>query len=216
MTAFVYYFAQNYPFGRGNDRHQRTAAAAGGCMLVRADALRSAGGIDSIANSTIDDVALAKALKGAGFDIWLGLADAGPGASDESRAPNVVSLRRYPRLADVWEMVARSAYTQLGYNPAALAGTVFGLLSTYLAPPVLVATGLARKRPSMVAAGLAAWTTMTATYLPMTRYYRVPASAAIALPFTSSLYMAMTLSSARRHRKGVVSWKGRAPGDRIR
>jgi hopene-associated glycosyltransferase HpnB len=205
MPAFVYFFAQIYPFDWVNDRRRRTAAAAGGCMLVQAEALRRAGGVGAIAGATIDDVALAKALKGTGADIWLGLA----GTGDADGAPRVESERRYPRLADVWEMVARSAYPQLQHNPALLAGTVAGLSAIYLAPPLLACAGLAGKRPATAVAGLAAWTAMTATYLPMVRYYRAPAASAVALPFTASLYMAMTVDSARRYRRGGVTWKGR-------
>jgi hopene-associated glycosyltransferase HpnB len=205
MPAFVYFFAQIYPFSWVNDPLRRTAAAAGGCLLVDVEALRTVGGIKAIAASTIDDVALARALKGAGFAIWLGLA----GDGSLSVAPAIESRRSYPRLADIWEMVARSAYTQLRHNPAALAGTVAGLSAIYLAPPVLAVKGLVTGRPSLAVAGLAAWTAMAATYLPMARYYRAPAAAAVALPVTASLYMAMTLSSARRHYSGGVAWKGR-------
>ncbi len=205
MPAFVYFFAQIYPFGWVNDRQRRTAAAAGGCLLVEAGALADAGGIEAIAASTIDDVALARALKGAGFDIWLGLA--GQGGPDD--APRVESLRRYPRLADIWEMVARNAYTQLRHNPVLLAGTVVGLGVLYLCPPLLAGAGLATRRPALAAAGMAAWTAMSMTYLPMVRYYNAPPACALALPFTASLYAAMTLSSARRHGQGGWAWKGR-------
>jgi hopene-associated glycosyltransferase HpnB len=208
MPAFVYFFAQIYPFNWVNDRQGRTAAAAGGCLLVEARALAQAGGIEAIATSTIDDVALARAVKGAGFDIWLGLAGQG-GPYD---APRVESLRRYPRLAGIWEMVARNAYTQLHHNPAALAGTVAGLAALYLSPPVLTAAGLATRRPALATAGVAAWTAMTMTYLPMVRYYGAPPASALALPFTASLYGAMTVSSARRYRKGRSAWKGRPTG----
>jgi hopene-associated glycosyltransferase HpnB len=205
MPAFVYFFAQLYPFSWVNRRECRTAAAAGGCLLVRAASLRAAGGPEAVAGSTIDDVALAKALKRCGQSIWLGLAG-GPGA------PEVESLRSYPRLADIWEMVTRSAYTQLRHNPVLLAGTVAALSSTYLAPPLLVISGAARRRPWPALAGLAAWTAMTATYLPIVRYYRAAPATALALPVTASLYGAMTVDSARRHRKGGVAWKDRQLG----
>jgi hopene-associated glycosyltransferase HpnB len=208
MPLFVYFFAQIYPFRWVNDPGRATAAAAGGCLLVKTAALEEAGGVGAFASATIDDVALAKALSAAGFDIWLALAgDGSPG-----QAPNVESLRRYPHLADIWEMVARNAYTQLGYNPAALVGTVAALSAVYLAPPLLATGGLLSRKPGPVLAGLAAWTAMAASYLPIARYYKVPAATAAALPFTCSLYMAMTLDSARRHRSGKTGWKGRPTG----
>ncbi len=230
MPAFVYFFAQIYPFGWVNDRGRTTAAAAGGCLLVEARSLEEAGGIDAIAAATIDDIALAKAIKGAGFDIWLGLAgpdegadgggdgrghdgnsgdrvgDHGNGNGDD--APGVRSRRAYPNLGGIWEMVARNAYTQLHYNPAAVAGTVAGLAALYLSPPLMAAAGVATRRPALAGAGLAAWTAMTATYLPIVRYYRASPAGALALPFTASLYAAMTVSSALRHHRRRPAGKG--------
>lgn len=210
MPAFVYFFAQIYPFSWVNDRRRRTAAAAGGCLLVNLKSLHTAGGVEAIKGDIIDDVALARCLRRAGKDLWLTLAgDGGPG-----QAPAVASLRRYPRLADVWGMVSRTAYTQLRHSPAALAGAVAGLSALYLAPPLLAAAGLARHRPSWALAGLASWTLMTSTYLPMAEYYGVPPLTAPALPFTASLYMAMTLSSAAQHSRRPLEAPVRAKLDR--
>ena len=208
LPAFVYFFTQIYPFRWVNDPGRETAAAAGGCLLVEADALAQAGGMGAIAGATIDDVAIAKALKASGYDIWLTLAgDGSPG-----QAPNVESARRYPALAGIWDMVARNAYTQLGYNPWALAGALTGLSALYLVPPLLVAVGLTAHKRATALAGLAAWAAMAASYLPTVRYYRAPPAGALALPFTCSLYMAMTLDSARRRRQRVIAPKrGPAP-----
>jgi hopene-associated glycosyltransferase HpnB len=206
MPAFVYFFAQIYPFEWVNDPARETAAAAGGCLLVNTEALAEAGGMAAVAGAAIDDVALAKALSAAGYDLWLGLA----GDGSPEQAPLVESLRRYPRLSDIWEMVARNAYTQLQQNPWALAGTVAALCSIYLAPPALGLAGVAARRPGTALAGLAAWTAMAASYLPTARYYRASPATAIALPFTAALYAGMTIDSARRHRKGASQWKGRA------
>ena len=205
MPAFVYFFAQIYPFKWVNDPMKGTAAAAGGCLLVQTDALRQAGGVAAIAGATIDDVALAKALKSAGYDIWLTLA----GNGGPEQPPRVESLRSYPQLAEIWEMVARNAYTQLGYSKAMLAGTVAALSSIYLAPPALAAAGVASRKPAVALAGLGAWTAMAASYLPIARYYGASPATAIALPFTAGLYMAMTVDSARRHIAGKSNWRGR-------
>jgi len=207
LPAFVYFFAQIYPFSWVNDRARRTAAAAGGCILVRTEALRTAGGLEAVAGATIDDVAMAKALKRSGQEIWLGLAGGWA-------APDVSSLRSYPHLADIWEMVTRNAYTQLRHNPALLAGTLAGLFSTYLAPPIFGIWGVVGRRPPLAAAGLSAWAAMAASYLPMARYYRTSPATAAALPLTAALYAAMTFDSARRHYQGAVAWKGRPLQDR--
>ncbi|MFJ3222151.1 glycosyltransferase [Streptomyces sp. NPDC086783] len=198
VPAFVYFFAQLYPFRRIGVRGSRTAAAAGGCVLLRADAAERARIPDAIRHAVIDDVALARAVKGSGGHIWLGLAD------------RVDSVRPYPRLHDLWRMVSRSAYAQLRHSPPLLLGTVLGLALVYLAPPVTFAAGLAAGSAGATAGGGLAWLVMTATYLPMLRYYRQPAWLAPLLPATAFLYLLMTVDSAVQHYRGRgAAWKGR-------
>jgi len=203
VPAFVYFFAQLYPFRRVNSPASRTAAGAGGCMLVAAAALEKAGGLERIRGALIDDVALATLLKRDGNRCWLGL------------TTDVRSARPYPRLAALWHMIARSAYTQLRYSPALLAGTIIGLLLLYAAPPAgviawLAAPGSAAATAAGVA-GLTGWVLMTVSFLPMLRLYRLSPLRAPALPLIAVLYAAMTADSARRHYAGrAVSWRGRA------
>jgi hopene-associated glycosyltransferase HpnB len=205
VPAFVYFFAQLYPFALVNrlnrlsrfSRPSRIAAAAGGCMLVDRTALERAGGLASIRTALIDDVALARQLSGQGR-IWLGL------------SADIVSVRAYPRLADLWAMVARSAYSQLRYSPVLLMGTVLGLLFTYAVPPAaLIAGAVAGSVLSALLGGLA-WLVMTLTYVPMLRFYGIAPVNALLLPATALLYLAMTIDSARRHALGRGgAWKGR-------
>ena len=206
VPAFVYFFAQLYPFrwigggraGSEGKKGTRTAAAAGGCVLLRADAAERARIPDAIRQAVIDDVALARAVKGTGGRIWLGLAD------------RVDSVRPYPRLHDLWRMVSRSAYAQLRHNPLVLAGTVAGLALVYLVPPASVCVGLAAGQDTTALLGAAAWLVMAGTYLPMLRYYRQPRSLAPLLPFTAFLYLLMTVDSAVQHYRGRgAAWKGR-------
>ncbi|MEV5978614.1 glycosyltransferase [Streptomyces sp. NPDC052114] len=198
VPAFVYFFAQLYPFRWIARRNGRTAAAAGGCVLLRAEAAERARIPDAIRHAVIDDVALARAVKRAGGHIWLGLAE------------RVDSVRPYPRLADLWRMVSRSAYAQLRHNPLLLVGTVAGLALVYLAPPVALVVGVVTGDVAATAAGGLAWLVMTATYLPMLRHYRQPPWLAPLLPGTAFLYLLMTVDSAVQHYRGRgAAWKGR-------
>ncbi|MFG3201169.1 glycosyltransferase [Streptomyces sp. NPDC048192] len=198
VPAFVYFFAQLYPFRWIGRRGSRTAAAAGGCVLLRATAAEKARVPDSIRHAVIDDVALARAVKGAGGHVWLGLAD------------RVDSVRPYPRLHDLWRMVSRSAYAQLRHNPLLLLGTVAGLALVYLVPPAALVAGAAGGSAATAAVGGAAWAVMTGTYVPMLRYYRQPLWLAPLLPFTALLYLLMTVDSAVQHYRGRgAAWKGR-------
>ncbi|MGY3200362.1 hopene-associated glycosyltransferase HpnB [Streptomyces sp. TE5632] len=198
VPAFVYFFAQLYPFRRIGRNGTRTAAAAGGCVLLRAEVAERARIPDAIRQAVIDDVALARAVKAGGGRVWLGLAD------------RVDSVRPYPRLDDLWRMVSRSAYAQLRHSPVLLAVTVVGLALVYLVPPVAVVAGLAAGDRGAVAVGATAWLVMAGTYVPMLRYYRQPLWLAPLLPFTAFLYLLMTVDSAVRHYRGRgAAWKGR-------
>lgn len=199
VPAFVYFFAQLYPFRWVNRPSGRTAAAAGGCVLLRADVAEAARVPDVIRGAVIDDVTLARAVKRAGSGrIWLGLAG------------GVTSVRPYGGLDELWRMVARSAYAQLRHSPLLLAGTVAGLVLTYLVPPAATVAGVVAGSPAAAVAGGLAWAVMTATYVPMTRYYGQRWWQALALPVTAGCYLLMTVDSARRHYRGRgAEWKGR-------
>lgn len=198
VPAFVYFFAQLYPFRWINRPAARTAAAAGGCVLLRREAAERAQIPDSIRQAVIDDVSLARAVKRSGGRIWLGLAE------------RVDSVRPYPGLAPLWRMVSRSAYAQLRHNPLLLAGTVAGMAVIYLAPPAAVLTGALTGHTVTLTAGAAAWAVMTGTYVPMLRYYRQSPALAPLLPFTGLLYLLMTVDSAVQHYRGRgAAWKGR-------
>jgi hopene-associated glycosyltransferase HpnB len=208
IPAFVYFFAQLYPFRWVNWPGGRTAAAAGGCMLVRRSTLGQVGGLAPIRGALIDDVALGRLLKRppARGRIWLGL------------STGIRSVRPYLGLADLWNMVARSAFTQLRYSPWLLAGTLAGLAWLYALPVASTLAGLIAITVGgagtgsllCVAAGLTGWAAMTISYLPMLRLYRLSPLRAPLLPATAVLYAAMTADSARRHYAGRGgAWKGR-------
>ena len=217
VPAFVYFFAQLYPFRRVNGPGSHTAAAAGGCMLVRRGALEKSGGLAPISGALIDDVAMGRMIKRQRGRCWLGL------------SRQVVSVRPYPGLASLWQMVARSAYTQLRYSPALLAATIIGLLFLYALPPAGTVIGLAALLaggpraggaavPATLAAGagLVGWALMSLSYLPVLRLYRLSPLRAPGLPLIALLYAGMTADSARRHYTGRgAEWRGRTNRTRL-
>jgi hopene-associated glycosyltransferase HpnB len=193
IPPFVFFFALLYPFSWSNNPRKATAAAAGGCVLLRRSAYERIGGYEAIKGALIDDCALAAAVKHSGGSIWLGLTQ------------GTESLRLYPDVADIWNMVARTAYTQLNYSPLVLAGTVLGLVLTYLAPVLLLFAG-----GTAALLGLAAWVIMAAIYAPMLRFYGRSLLWAPLLPAAASVYLGATIASAWRHWRGRGGqWKGR-------
>ncbi len=194
IPAFVFFFQLLYPFAWVNDPRRRTAAAAGGTMLLRRRALDRIGGIAAVRGALIDDVALAAAVKRSGR-IWLG------------HTALARSIRPYPRAADIWRMIARSAYVQLGCSPLLLAGCIAGMALVWIVPPVatLAGHGLARL------AGAVAWVGLALCYVPSLRRYRLSAWRAPLLPLVAAFYMAATIGSAvNQHLGRGVAWKGRA------
>ena len=190
VPAFIFFFQMLYPFAWANNPRRATAAAAGGCMLVRREALQQAGGIAAIRNALIDDCALAKLLKRQG-PISIALTD------------RVHSIRAYPAIADIRRMVSRSAYAQLNYSPLLLAGTVVGLALTYLAPVALAL--FAGGVPQFI--GLFTWLLMAFAFRRTLRFYglsiAVGAGAAGDCGDVYGLHRRFRLSACARARRHV-------------
>jgi hopene-associated glycosyltransferase HpnB len=202
IPPFVYFFQKLYPFAWVKDPGKATAAAAGGCVLLRRAALERIGGIPAIRDALIDDCALAGAVKAArtpgGSGIWLGLAT-------EAR-----SIRPYSGLGVIWDMVARSAYTQLRYSPLVLAGTLIGMVLTYLVPPLLALGYPWHQQAWPALIGGLTWLLMGLSLVPTLRLYGQSPLLAPLLPLAAALYSAMTFDSALRHWRGQGGrWKGR-------
>jgi hopene-associated glycosyltransferase HpnB len=193
IPGFIFFFQMLYPFAWVNRRDRATAAAAGGSMLIRADALRRAGGIEAIRDALIDDCALAKRLKAEG-SIWLGL------------TTRVTSIRSYPHWRDIAAMVSRSAYAQLDYSPLRLAGTVAAMTLVYLVPPVLALTASG----TAFLFAVSAYAIMAILYQPVLRLYRLSPLWGFALPAVAFVYVLFTVQSALASRRGRGGlWKGR-------
>jgi len=194
VPAFVYFFKLIYPFRLGNDPRSRVGVAAGGCILLRSSALRKIGGFEPLRMAIIDDCSLARKIKETGGRTWTGL------------SRSVRSHRTYERLADFWDMVARTAFTQLRYSVWLLLGTTSLMLISFWVPLIGLLMLPATFR-GVAAVGIVA---MMISYWPTLRYYGRAIFWALALPLTSTFYLLMTWSSALRFWQGKRSeWKGR-------
>jgi len=194
MPAFIYFFKLMYPFRLANSGSRRFSAAAGGCILLETCLLEEINGFASLRDQLIDDCSLAHKIKQAGHRTWIGQSHA------------VISLRGYDTLSPIWEMVARTAYTQLRYSILWLAFCTLSLILVFWVP----VAGLASTNSTIFSLALYAWLSMTGSYLPTLRYYRQHPLWALTLPLIAGFYMAMTWSSAIRYWRGERSrWKNR-------
>jgi hopene-associated glycosyltransferase HpnB len=194
IPAFVFFFFMLYPprwviAGKGS------AAAAGGCILIRREILERIGGIACIRDALIDDCGLAACVKAHGGRVWMGISDL-----------PIRSVRPYGGVTGIRAMIARSAFAQLRHSALLLIGTVAAMLLTYIAPPLLLLSG--NKLAAML--GLCAWIISAALYIPTVRLYRAPLWTALCLPAIAIFYLIATVESAFRYWTGRGGfWKGR-------
>jgi len=194
IPAFVYFFFMLYPPSWIRNSRRSTAGAAGGCMLVRAEALEQAGGLEAIRGAVIDDCALAGLLKRHGGRLWLGLTD------------HSHSLRRYETFSHIERMISRTAFNQLKHSSLLLLGTCAGMVITYLTPPLLLLT----RDWLTISLGAIAWAAMTITYSGIVRYYKLNPAWALTLPLAAMFYLGATIHSAVKYWNGSGGeWKGR-------
>ena len=199
IPPFLYFFLMLYPPRWIADPNASTAGAAGGCILLRRNVLAPIGGMDSIRGEVIDDCALARAVKRRGGNIWMGLTRAS------------VSLRSYGTFAEIRDLIARTAFTQLHYSFLLLIVTLIGLFATYLLPWIAF---FILDDPGWLLASTAI-SIMTATYGATVRFYGLPWLWALTLPFAAAFYGYATFLSALRYWLGRgAHWKGRAQAPR--
>ncbi len=201
MPAYIYFFKFMYPFALVNSVASRTAAAAGGCILIRRAVLEEIGGFASLKSAIIDDCTLAKQVKTAGHGIWLGV------------SKSVISHREYANWVDIWNLVTRSAFAELKFSTLRLLLCTLAMLWLFICVPLvlLIYSGV----PAYIAA--AGMLAMFMTYVPVLRFYKLWAGRALTLPLVALLYLAMTWHSAVRYWFGTRTvWKGRCYESRPR
>lgn len=195
IPAFIYFFQMLYPFARVNDPQARTAAAAGGTVLIKREALARIGGLERIKSALIDDVSLAREVKKTG-GLYLG------------HSGLATSIRPYPKLKDIWDMITRTAYTQLRYSPLWLVGTIIGMALVWL---VFVWGTFFTGFSWQASLGLAIWAMAAMSYFPTLDRYQVPRFYAALLPAIALFYMLATIGSAVNYYCGTgAKWKSRA------
>jgi hopene-associated glycosyltransferase HpnB len=195
IPPFIYFFLKLYPPRWIADAKSRMAGAAGGCILLQKRALDRIGGIAAVRGEVIDDCALARAVKGSGGKLWMGL------------TRKSVSLREYATFREIRDLIARTAFTQLEYSTPILLGTVAAMVLTYLVPVAL----MFHTQTLVWRMSLAAWALMTITYLPTVRLNGLSPLWAPLLPAAAAFYTYATCLSAVRYWLGRGGqWKGRA------
>jgi len=197
LPAFIYFFKLLYPFHLSNSSNPRVAAAAGGCILLQTNVLKAVGGFRALRGAMIDDCALARRVKSLGFRTWIGLTH------------SARSLRPYNDLGTIWNMVARSAFSQLRYSSLLLLFCTVLMITAFWLPVM----GLFFPETAARVIAAASLGAMMLSYLPTLTFYGLPRVFAVAMPFIGTFYLAMTWTSAFRFWLGKgAEWKDRSYG----
>ncbi|MEL0246495.1 MAG: glycosyltransferase [Alphaproteobacteria bacterium] len=195
IPSFIYFFQKLYPFSKVNTQDENIAAAAGGFILCKSELFRKKNLYELIKNKIIDDCNLAKIIKKKGMPIWIGLTKL------------VESQRSYDKLKGIWKMVSRTAYEQLNYSIFFLVISILGMFTIYLLPflNLIIQSDYYFKIINLISINL-----MIISFIPTARFYNLGFVFYLSLPFSSFIYMLMTVSSAYNYyfKSGNI-WKGR-------
>jgi glycosyltransferase involved in cell wall biosynthesis len=109
VIPFVYCrLSAKFSFGRVNDPARPDAAANGQFLMILRDVYRAIGGHAAVAGAVLEDVALARAVKKAGYSIHF-------------TAPmGVVRTRMYRSFTAMWQGWTKNLYPLVGGTPLAL------------------------------------------------------------------------------------------------
>lgn len=194
LIPFIYCrLAKKFSYSAVNDRSSSDAAANGQFLMIRRDAYDAIGGHASVASEILEDVALARRVKAAGYRLCF---NSGKG---------IVRVRMYRSFASMWEGWTKNLYPLMG---GARLATFRELESAFPWIPFLVIL-LGTKLPVAMFLGVLLLIFRQINYgSELTRnqfafsliLYYVPAV---------FLYAAVLWSSFRHHARGKVAWKGR-------
>jgi glycosyltransferase involved in cell wall biosynthesis len=194
MIPFVYArLAQNFSYADVSDPSSPAAAANGQFLLIRRDAYEAIGGHRSVAGEVLEDVALARRAKQAGYKLYF--------AAGES----IVRVRMYRTFAAMWQGWTKNLYPLMGGSRK----SVFAELRSVVPWIPLLLLPLGAVYHVFAWVGLVLLAGRHAVYAGVLRRNRFPVSGILYYVPGVALYAAALVASARRYARGTVSWKGR-------
>lgn len=209
LIPFVYCrLANKFSFARVNDHGQPDAAANGQFLLLLREVYEQLGGHAAIAGQILEDVALARRVKGAGYGIYF-------------TAPiGTVRTRMYRSFGAMWQGWTKNLYPLMGGKPAAILleiADVFPWLECLLIGLLWIGSGRRHLAPVWFLPALAASLFAGRGFHYGVELYRnLYPVRYIKYYFPGLLlYCAALVASWWDNTHGAVRWKGRAYPARI-
>ena len=194
LIPFVYCrLARHFSFKDVNDPKKHAAAANGQFLMIRRDVYDAIGGHAAVSGEVLEDVALAKNVKGAGYPIWFG-----PGKG-------VVKARMYRSFAAMREGWKKNLYLLMGGSRSATYSEFFSAVPWI--PFLLILLGIFM--PFALMAGVVLLLVRQAGYGMDLRSNQFSGSLILYYVPAVVIYSGVLFGSYRAYAKGKVAWKGR-------
>jgi glycosyltransferase involved in cell wall biosynthesis len=204
LIPFVYCrLANKFSFAKVNDPTQPNAAANGQFLLLLRDVYEKLGGHTAIAGQILEDVALARRVKSAGYGIYF-------------TAPiGTVRTRMYRSFGAMWQGWTKNLYPLMGGKPMAALVEISDVLpwaEIIVLTPVWIFSALKHVSPTWVFATLVLATIVGRVFRYGIDLYRnlYPVSYIKYYVPGVCLYCAALVASWWKNTHGAVHWKGRA------
>ena len=200
LIPFVYgRLNRNFSFHEINDPQNTVAAANGQFILVRRDAYNAVGGHAAVAGEILEDVALAKLVKRAGYQIWFG--------NDKG----FVRVRMYRSFPAMWAGWRKNLYLLEGGSPAEVYKQLLAECAFLFGPLALILLAIFKWHRLEFAIMLGLFIlliTHAMHFQALRRGHFSPALTPYLIP-GSLLYTAVLWASYRSHTRGKLEWRGR-------
>jgi glycosyltransferase involved in cell wall biosynthesis len=200
LIPYVYCrLARKFSFQEINDPGKPAAAANGQFLLIHKDVYEAVGGHASVANQVLEDVALAKRVKGAGYRIWFG---SGKG---------FVRVRMYRTFSAMWQGWRKNLYPLMGGNSKAVASEIMRALLPILLTGILAILCWLLTASVLSVLGVLIFGPLliSLAYHIELRRNQFPGSLAVYSLPACLLFAGVLGASYLSHRRGKLEWKGR-------
>lgn len=178
----------------------RFLAANGQVMAIRREALEDIGGFEAVRADVVDDMALGRAFKRAGYTVVF---------ADGAR---IAECRMYESWSGIWEGFSKNLYEGIGENPATLGLVVALYAAAFLVPWIAAPLAWAFGATHVAAAAAAGVGCNLLLRALLAWRFRHPVGSVVSHPVGVAALLAIAVNSFLWHQRGEVRWAGRVYG----
>lgn len=193
QTILVYFRAP-----RVNRDSSGAAIANGQFCLVRRSAYERAGGHAAVRGYVLEDIELARRVKGSGGRLRM------------AQAPELARTRMYRDRHEMFEGLLKNVHGR-EFSAVRMVGFLVGLITLFLLPLAVLPLGLLTGSLLLTGMGALLWIALFGKHVGFARGVRAPAAYGLLFPLAVGFYLVLITTSLVRGVQGrPVTWKGRS------